>query len=247
MDESKIMVQEYNNLWNEKLIHKQNIRKFHNYLTYFTAIGSLALTFHGVSAPDLFKASIDSSTANNIANKIPEIVNIFLILLTPILIMTLTFPINDIFHTYAIGNQIGQIECKINSILENDILLLWEHSICPAVYGGEKVFESDKPITNVISFGDYTLLLPTLYMVIVFSTYISVKYLCEKSFFFSISYSILVIYMIGALLFLGSRLKDCTSPNSLLNKVISYKNRIGNKKLSVPPSANGKKKHSTKK
>ena len=37
MDASEILTQEYNNLWAEKLVHKQGIRKFHNYLTYITA------------------------------------------------------------------------------------------------------------------------------------------------------------------------------------------------------------------
>ena len=48
MDPVTILIQEYNNLWKEKLVHKENIRKFHNYITYFTAIGSLALVFFGI-------------------------------------------------------------------------------------------------------------------------------------------------------------------------------------------------------
>src|ERR1035437_6857008 len=162
MEERDILIHEYNNLWNEKLIHKQNIRKFHYYLTYLTAIGSLALAFHGVSAQDFIKASVDLTTADNIIKNLSSIIYLFFIPFTPIVIMTLTFPINDIFHVYAIGNQIGQVECKINAISKNDKLLVWEHSVCPAVYGGEKMMDSDERITNVISAGDYMLLFPVL-------------------------------------------------------------------------------------
>ena len=31
MEDREVLLQEYNNLWNEKLIHKESIRKFHNY------------------------------------------------------------------------------------------------------------------------------------------------------------------------------------------------------------------------
>ncbi len=37
MDDREVLFQEYNNLWNEKLVYKQSIRKFHNYLSYITA------------------------------------------------------------------------------------------------------------------------------------------------------------------------------------------------------------------
>ncbi len=57
MDDREVLFQEYNNLWNEKLVHKQSIRKFHNYLSYITAIGSLALAFYGISASDFFQTS----------------------------------------------------------------------------------------------------------------------------------------------------------------------------------------------
>jgi hypothetical protein len=225
MEDREILIQEYNNLWNEKLIHKQSIRKFHNYLTYLTAIGSVALTFHGVSAQDFFKAGVDPATASYLVNNLSNIIHLFFIPLTPIVIITLTFPINDIFHVYAIGNQIGQVECKINSISCNPRLLVWEHSVCPAVYGGEKVENTDKSITNVISAGDYLLLFPTLIIICTFSTYISVTYLYLKlGCGFSMIYLAIIIYMLGAIVFLGLKLKNCTGPAALLTKVIQYKN-----------------------
>lgn len=242
MEEREILLQEYNNLWNEKIIHKQSIRKFHHYLTYLTAIGSLALTFHGVSAQDLYKASIDPATANYIVNNLPNIIHLFFIPLFPIVIITLTFPLNDIFHVYAIGNQIGQVELKINAISNNNRLLVWEHSVCPAVYGGEKVMESDDPIINIISAGDYMLLFPALFIMCAFSTYISITYLCQKAGCgLAIVYFAVVIYMLGAIVFLGLKLKNHTGPKALLARVIEHKNLAAeNKNLPEPAGANDK-------
>ena len=242
MEQRELLVQEYNNLWNEKLIHKQSIRKFHNYLTYLTAIGSLALTFHGVSAQDFFKAGVDPATANHIINNLSNVIHLFFIPLTPIVVITLTFPINDIFHVYAIGNQIGQVECKINALSSNDTLLVWEHSVCPAVYGGEKDAESGDSVTNVISTGDYMLLFPALFMICAFSTYISIMYLCQKmGCGLAILYFGIVIYMLGAIVFLGLKLKSHTGPKSLLTKVIQNKNSPAeNKRLLESLEANDK-------
>lgn len=225
MEERDILINEYNNLWSEKLIHKQSIRKFHNYLTYITAIGSLALTFHGVSAQDIFKASFDATTANYIVNNLSNIVHLFFIPLTPVVIITLTFPINDIFHTYAIGNQIGQDERKINAMFNNDKLLVWEHSVCHAVYGGEKIAKSNDRITNVISVGDYTLLIPALITICAISSYVSINYICEKAGCgLAILYFAILLYMVGAIAFLGLKLRSYTGPESCLARVIQQKN-----------------------
>ena len=143
MDHYEILIQEYNNLWNEKMIHKQGIRKFHNYLTYITTLGSLALAFHGVSMSDFFNTAIDPSKATYLIQNASNIVHLFFIPFTPIILITITFPLNDIFHTYAIGSQISEIERKINMI-SNKKILVWEHSICPKIYGGEKSAEGIK-------------------------------------------------------------------------------------------------------
>ena len=64
MDTIEILLQEYNNLWSEKEVHLQGIRKFHNYLTYITAIGSLALAFHGLNAQDVISSITDPAKAS---------------------------------------------------------------------------------------------------------------------------------------------------------------------------------------
>lgn len=37
MDDREVLFQEYNNLWNEKLVHKQSIRKFQDWYGKYTA------------------------------------------------------------------------------------------------------------------------------------------------------------------------------------------------------------------
>ena len=84
MDDREVLFQEYNNLWNEKLVHKQSIRKFHNYLSYITAIGSLALAFYGISASDFFKVGVDPALTNHILKNAGSIVRLFFIAFTPV-------------------------------------------------------------------------------------------------------------------------------------------------------------------
>ena len=86
MTATDILLNEYNNLWNEKLIHKQSIRKFHNYLTYLTAIGSLALTFYGVSTTDIFKLGADPQTTTLFVKHARDIVNLVFVPFAPLVV-----------------------------------------------------------------------------------------------------------------------------------------------------------------
>lgn len=151
-DKAEALFNEYKNLWEEKLTHKQSIRKFHNYITYLISISSLALTFKGLSATDIV---IDSSKV--VANA-SDIVSLLFVPFTPIVIIVLSFAVNDLFQIYAIGNQIGQIEQKINKILGKKNLLVWEHRICPIIYGGVHQLKDGKEIekiSNLIKLNDF--------------------------------------------------------------------------------------------
>lgn len=197
MDDREVLFQEYNNLWSEKLVHKQSIRKFHNYLTYITAIGSLALAFHGISANDFFKAGIDPALANHIIRNAGNIVRLFFITLTPVVLITLTFPLNDIYHIYAMGHQLGELEIKINSKSGNQNLLTWEHIVCPIVYGGEKmhVGQVETKLTNIISRGDILLLVPAIATLCIASTVISFVYISDEvGCLFAVGYVLLVVH-----------------------------------------------------
>jgi len=217
-----ILIQEYNNLWNEKLIHKQSIRKFHNYLTYLAAITSLALTFHGVSTTDFFPYINIGLTKEQVAlmvNQAKSITNLLFVPFTPIVIITVTFPINDMFHTYAIGNQIAEIERKINLVYKNE-LLIWEHSVCPVIYGGIVALGKYR-IENLIKTGDYFILLPILFLLNAFTMYLGASFLNERlGSIVTVLYVIVVVYMLTILIRLGFKLKGYTKPDGEIGKAI---------------------------
>lgn len=223
MDKNEILLQEYNNLWNEKLIHKQSIRKFHNYLTYISAIGSLALTFYGVSTQDFFKAFIDQQTGNHLAQNANNIIHLFFVPFAPLVFLTLTFPINDLFHIYVIGNHIGHIESKIN-LNNSENLLLWEHRVCPGVYGGT-VENNEKKINNLIQAGDYLLLFPLLVGLCASSILISYFFIQTKfGRYYDCIYLLVVAYMFFSVVWLGWNLLQYTKPNGILSLMISSRN-----------------------
>ena len=193
------------------------------HLTYITAIGSLSLTFTGISAQDLLMNS------KNFSN----VIFLIFIPLTPIIIIIFTFIINDMFHIYAIGNQIGQVECKINIISKNDKLLVWEHSVCGVVYGREKVAVIDKSITNLIFEGVGMLLIPSIVIICSISMYLSIKYLYSKQelHLFLYIYASILIYMIVVMGHILYKLKKYTGTNSILSRAIQYKNNESKKKV----------------
>ena len=226
MDKKEILLMEYNNLWNEKLIHKQAIRKFHNYLTYLTTIGSLALAFHGVSAQDFFKMAVDQQTASYILNNTRNIIYLFFIPFTPIVAITLTFPINDIFHIYTIGNQIGNIEKKINEMLGDNNVLLWEHSICPVIYGGKEV-SGVKKISNLISEGDNWLLFPALIIIALAATIIAGFFIYKNVGIYVMALYLLInIYMVTRLILIGLKLKKYIISENTIGNAIKKLNQL---------------------
>lgn len=226
MDEREVLFKEYNNLWNEKLLHKQSIRKFHNYLTYISAIGSLALTFNGISASQVFNG-VDPAILRNA-------VNLFLIAFTPVVLLTLTFPLNDIFHIYVMGHQIAELEKRINDKSDNQALLSWENKICPVVYGGKKlrIGQEDIKLYNIISIGDIFLLVPFIAALCIVSTILSCLYMSDKlsasyesgvGNLAIIGYIILILYMMAVLVTSGWKLLAYTKASGPIQKIVSSK------------------------
>jgi len=176
MDKIAALFNEYNNLWQEKLVHKQSIRKFHYYITYLTTMGSLALTFIGVSPTDLFKGESSKFLENP-----SEIATLLIIPLTPVILIILSFAINDIFHIYALGTQIGVIEKKINNIFLTNNLLTWEHKICPIIYGDKRNFvKGIKPMSSIIKLNDFWILIPFVLVICLASIVIGVIFIYQK-------------------------------------------------------------------
>lgn len=219
MNADEILIQEYNNLWNEKLIHKEGIRKFHNYLTYITAIGSLVLAFNGLSLQDVISSVTDPAKEAALRANAENIINIFFISFTPVLLLTITFPLNDMFHIFAIGNHIGNIEGKINMLM-NSNLLSWEHKICPRVYGGEKDHDGHK-VENIISLGDSLILIPSLLLLAGFSSWHGANFIYKKiGIGYLIAYITLITYMTGIIIALALKLKSYTLPEGHLSNTI---------------------------
>jgi len=218
METIEILLHEYNNLWSEKEVHLQGIRKFHNYLTYITAIGSIALAVHGLNTQDIISSAIDSHKADVIAKNSANILHLFFISFTPVLFITLIFPINDLFHIFAIGYHVGEIEKRINQIAGEE-LLLWENKICPKVFGGEPDHQGNR-LVNIINKGDYLLLFPALLLLCIVSIGISISYIWAKSVIGALFYIVLVIYMFSAIIYLALKLKNYISPSGELSKII---------------------------
>lgn len=222
MSEIEILLAEYKQLWEEKLIHKQSIRKFHHYLTYISAIGSLALTFYGISTTDFFKAHTDPQQATYLINNAKSIILIVFVPFTPIVLLTLIFAVNDLFHIYVMGNHIGQLERRINNINGSDNLLLWEHAVCPAVYGGIIPRNSQLRITNLISACDYLLLFPVLFILGAITTYVGYNFIFINA-GNKVAYIYLGIvgYMFVVIIAIGNRLRLYTKPNGPLTSLIT--------------------------
>jgi hypothetical protein len=229
MDDRDVLFQEYNNLWNEKLIHKQSIRKFHNYLTYIIAIGSLVLTFHGVSTNEVIKG-IDPAVLQNA-------VHLFFIALTPVVLLTLTFPLNDVYHIYVMAHQLGELERRINDKSGSQNLLTWEHTVCPVVYGGKKVRigQSDTKLSNTISLGDVLLLAPFITGLCIVATVLSSMYICDKvahavscnvGCLATIGYVLLILYMVAVVVMLAWKVWSYTKADGPIARVVSAKREL---------------------
>jgi len=227
MDTLDILTNEYNNLWHEKLLHKQSIRKFHYYITYITSVSSFVETFIGLSLTGLIKG-IENPSYNPV-----HIAIMLMIPLTPIVLLLVSFAINDLFQIYVIGTQIGNIEKKFNNILGINTLLTWEHRICPVVYGGSIDIKLGycgsnlEPISNVIRLSDYLILLPFVLTVCGIASFLGANFLYANNYIISFAIYIgIIVYLIFIELFvIGWKLLKYTKPNSSLARNLDILNR----------------------
>lgn len=197
-------------------------------MTYITAIGSLALAFHGISASDFFKVGVDPALTNHILKNAGSIVRLFFIAFTPVVLITLTFPLNDIYHIYVMGHQIGELEKRVNSQSGNKGLLTWEHVVCPVVYGGEKVHvgQIETKLTNTIALGDILLLAPAIAALCIVSSIVSSIYIYERlGCLFTIGYGLIIAYMFAIIVLLASKVKHYTKANGPIAALVSAKRK----------------------
>jgi len=189
------LVKEYNNLWNEKLLHKQSIRKFQNYITYLFSMGSIALSFKGVSAVDIFKEL--GGNNQQFINNVAEAIYILFVPFTPVVCIIITFIINDMFQIYVMGTQIGYIERRINALLGSNPILSWEHRICPVVFGGAGD-RREKKYINLIRLSNSLVYFPLVIFVSFLTSYYAAQFLWWR-----ISPTIGLLYVFVIVMFIG--------------------------------------------
>jgi len=215
MNAIKAIINEYNNLWNEKLIHKASIRKFNNYIANISSAGSLVLAIMGIPT-SMLPQFLSKDTANLLLIPIPLII-----------ILLLSFTANDLFHIYAIGTRIGVLEEKINKFLDAGNLFAWEHRICPFIYGGEKNISCEhcqtdvEPIKSVIKLSNNYILFPFALLILLSSAVLGIIFLFGINIYFSVTYLIILAYFSFMIIFkVGKNLKKYTEAGSPLTIAI---------------------------
>ncbi len=217
----EVLLHEYNNLWNEKMVLKQSIRKFNNYLLYTTVIGSLALVFYGTSSSTIFNGLFSQAISNPILMNNHSIIQMFFIVFVPVVLITFKSPLNDFYNIHVIGCQIADLEKRINGESGNTSLLTWEHAICPAVYGGEK-----EGSEKIMFLGDSLLLIPAISTVCIITTYISFLYLSQTfGAMFSILYVLVILYMTAVITMLALKVMRLTRANGPIAGIVSAKQK----------------------
>lgn len=222
MDALDALLGEYNNLWQEKVVHKQSIRKLKGYLSYLTSILSIALTFMGLSTTDIFKTVLNNNNSANLISNFSIIFTLVSIPFTPIVILIASFALNDLFHIYVIGNHIGDIEKKINEMLQKKNLLTWEHRICPVAYGGQKI--GDKSFKNIIAWSDTRIFFPIVISLCFITIYYGGRFIYEKSTIVFGLYAGVIIYLVWSFVRIGMKLFEYTKANSVLTTTMASLN-----------------------
>lgn len=141
---------EYDNLHAEKQVHKQQLRKLELIIFYFSSIVSLVLYI--ASAPSLLELMKKNAgdAAQNLAENLHLISAVVSVPYIPIICVLMSFAITETFHIYILGNHIGQLEKKVNNILDEEGLLVWESKVCPVAYGGATKKNGKGKITNLV-------------------------------------------------------------------------------------------------
>jgi len=209
MDKIELLSQEYNNLFQEKLIHKQSLRKLKGYISYLTSIVSLSLAFMGISTTDIFKGALNAKTFSDIFILIS-------IPFTPIVTLVSSFAINDLFQIYVIGTQTGMIEKKLNALVNEEKLLTWEHHICPVVYGERSVADIE-PIKNVINQSDFRIFFPFVYILIVSTLFLGGKFIACNNIYLYVGYTVINVYFLASFLWIGLKLNKYIKTDNLTN------------------------------
>lgn len=100
MDNIEILLNEYSNLWHEKIIHKESMRKLRGYVSYLTTIVSLSLTFMGMSTTDIFKNGLNNTVSPVFVKNFSDVFILISIPFTPIVLLIGSFALSDLFSHF---------------------------------------------------------------------------------------------------------------------------------------------------
>lgn len=226
MDNIEILLNEYSNLWHEKIIHKESMRKLRGYVSYLTTIVSLSLTFMGMSTTDIFKNGLNNTVSPVFVKNFSDVFILISIPFTPIVLLIGSFALSDLFHTFVIAFQIGNIEQKINS-LSGDVLLKWEHLICPIIYGeghNIKQLKNYNPTTNIIKMDDFLIFVPFVASLCLITIVFGGKYIYEKNAYIFGAYIAVNVYFLISFIWIATKLFSYGKAESPLRKAISILN-----------------------
>jgi len=222
MERINVLLNEYNNLWQEKITHKQSLRKLKGYLTYLSSLLSLSLTFLGISATDTFKDLLTknaTSVASSLAANFYSVFMLISIPFTPLVILIGSFAVNDLFQIYVIGNHIGNTEVKINKLLGNQNYLSWEHAVCPVVYGGREI--NNNIFKNIIALSDAMIFFPIVISLCLLTSGSSAYFIYSKNKMLFWVYIIVMCYLFASMFRIGKKLYQYTKADSELSKTLA--------------------------
>lgn len=227
-DEVDLLVQEYNNLWQEKLIHKQQLRKTSNMVTYLISMSSLALTILGLSTTD-FMARL-AATWKTSPEGVQQIVSLVCIPLPMLLFIVLSFTLTELYHIYVIGRHVGELERRLNTLSPpSGVGLAWEHRVCAVAYAegsGGKKDGGREAVLNLVGYNTRWLLaLPTALVTLIASA-VAFKTLLGFGFYW-LTLLVAAVYavMIAALIYSGWKMAQYAGAGSALGRRIEAINR----------------------
>ena len=218
MDNTGLILAEYNNLWQEKIAHKTNLRKLKGYVSYLTSIISGSITVFGLSSSDIFKTLSTAKDSSTLAANITNALNIVSIPAVPVIMLLGSFAINELFQIYVIGNHIGNVERKLNILLGSEVFS-WEHKVCPVVYGGKKT-QSGSKVINLIAANDGIFFLPFIGILTLLMGKFALKFLYSIDTTVMVLYASFLLFLFYGLARVGLKLIAYVKADSALSKAI---------------------------
>lgn len=148
MNPSSILISEYNNLWQEKLHHKAELKKFQAYLNYLIPTGSVALAVGagklGEAGPGLLSEAASVPFLDFLA--------LLVFPLVAVLPLVAVFMTTELYNVHVISRHIANLERRISAA--DGASLIWESRVVPVAYYG-KASPNPVKIRNPIELGAY--------------------------------------------------------------------------------------------